>query len=1175
MMKRFFLTFLLLIMLASPAWAATYYVATSGNNSNPGTESEPWATLSWAAGHISDGDTVIVRGGTYAWGCTISKSNVTFQNYSEETPIIDGNDVRPGGEWAPLIEITASGGDLANNVTLDGLVVKDSTGYGIEIDGRNGGADNVIVRNCEMSGAYHINLVIYHDADDALIEDCDIHHGGKKRLIKGENDRPLSPNVSIKSCEDAVIRRCTIRDSYWEAIDIDSGSKDTIIEYCTIYGNYRIQLYLGCSLNTIARYNLIYGTNNGIGIGGIVMDNEPYCIGAYPTYDGGHIFYGNLVANTANNFAIMGANDRPMNNITAYNNTFVEATETGIRIDVGTGHVFKNNIVLQSSGTVANISSGTTTCDYNLWSREPDNDAKGSNDPDYAAPILEKTSGWSNLIGGDLDGTEFFLEGDSPAIDTGVNLGSTYENGLITGTDYSSSPIVTVLAKQGDYPISTHAWDIGANIYIGGGTSGNSAPVVTIDTPATNQTGTEGDSWNFSCTGTDADSDDLTYDWDGDGGATISDIEDPGSVTFNTAGSYAVTVVANDGTVDSQPDSVIITVNAPVGTGNNFSNDANCISVYRFESGAMTTDTMGNNTLTASADAPDEDTTNEQEGSCCADFDDAVPEYYTVADDDLSADFPLKEGTSNKTITVLFWYMPDDTNYDFLVGKYGWDGVSERSLCILRESDNGRLQLQQGYNSGQNYQYVNHGGTLTDDQWYHIAFAYQDSDKTYKVRVYDKTAGQILQSGGSDNLSGNFTNAISLTDAAFTIGQGSDGARPADCIIDEVVVRDDFLSDAAIDLIRQQNYGAAPTVQSITTATANGEYQENDSIGPFTVTFSQPVVVTGTPTLEFETGDSDAKVNYSSGTGTQILTFAAFTVGAGYETNDLDNHGTDALDATAGGATIVGLYGGTAINATCPAGATAGSLASNKAIVIDTTVMTMHADGVDNDCVNCTGDSTITDPAATIRVCSTFSETVDIVYGAPGFPRLKFDLGLDTGYAEYSAGLGTTDLEFVLDLSDFNGPRILDLDYYDNSSLELGDGGTIQDGSGNEYSPSGGLAEPGAAGSLGANAAIVIAAHGSFSLGTDGDYADFSAFDTDIYSLPDDTFTMLTDITDDMSTDGAGTSGHPISYDGDGHTLTGTLTVSHAYWNFTETVIDGNATFSGGNQTIKRCTFRP
>jgi len=54
-----------LAALPGPALAATYYVASTGADSNPGTSSAPWATIQHAANLVAPGDTVHVASGTY------------------------------------------------------------------------------------------------------------------------------------------------------------------------------------------------------------------------------------------------------------------------------------------------------------------------------------------------------------------------------------------------------------------------------------------------------------------------------------------------------------------------------------------------------------------------------------------------------------------------------------------------------------------------------------------------------------------------------------------------------------------------------------------------------------------------------------------------------------------------------------------------------------------------------------------------------------------------------------------------------------------------------------------------------------------------------------------------------------------------------------------------------
>ena len=50
------LLLLVLVLVASPAWATPYYIAPNGNDSNPGTgESVPWQHFSVAVSRLSPG----------------------------------------------------------------------------------------------------------------------------------------------------------------------------------------------------------------------------------------------------------------------------------------------------------------------------------------------------------------------------------------------------------------------------------------------------------------------------------------------------------------------------------------------------------------------------------------------------------------------------------------------------------------------------------------------------------------------------------------------------------------------------------------------------------------------------------------------------------------------------------------------------------------------------------------------------------------------------------------------------------------------------------------------------------------------------------------------------------------------------------------------------------------
>jgi hypothetical protein len=100
-----------------------------------------------------------------------------------------------------------------------------------------------------------------------------------------------------------------------------------------------------------------------------------------------------------------------------------------------------------------------------------------------------------------------------------------------------------------------------------------------------------------------------------------------------------------------------------------------------------------------------------------------------------------------------------------------------------------------------------------------------------------------------------------------------------------------------------------------------------------------------------------------------------------------------------------------------------------------------------------------------IDVTVTFSETVNV----NGTPQLALETGTTDRTAAYASGSGSNTLTFTYTVQ--AGDRSSDLDYLSVNALTL-NGGTIQDAASNNAVLT--LPNPGAAGSLGANKAIVI-----------------------------------------------------------------------------------------------------
>lgn len=114
--------------------ATTYYVATTGADTNPGTLGQPFRTIQKAANVMVAGDTVFLRGGTYRESVTpvnsgtSSAARITYQAYSNEVVTVSGADVLAANVWSVYSGNTYSNAmswDLtsSNQVFLDGQMM--------------------------------------------------------------------------------------------------------------------------------------------------------------------------------------------------------------------------------------------------------------------------------------------------------------------------------------------------------------------------------------------------------------------------------------------------------------------------------------------------------------------------------------------------------------------------------------------------------------------------------------------------------------------------------------------------------------------------------------------------------------------------------------------------------------------------------------------------------------------------------------------------------------------------------------------------------------------------------------------------------------------------------------------------------------------------------------------
>ena len=82
---------------------SSFYVATTGNDSNKGTQAAPWRTIQHAADTARAGSNVNVRSGIYEELVSINASGnatdgfITFRSYPGETAVLEAAHLTPSG----------------------------------------------------------------------------------------------------------------------------------------------------------------------------------------------------------------------------------------------------------------------------------------------------------------------------------------------------------------------------------------------------------------------------------------------------------------------------------------------------------------------------------------------------------------------------------------------------------------------------------------------------------------------------------------------------------------------------------------------------------------------------------------------------------------------------------------------------------------------------------------------------------------------------------------------------------------------------------------------------------------------------------------------------------------------------------------------------------------------
>lgn len=381
---------------ASAVHAATYYVATNGQDKAAGTLELPWQTLGKAAKAVTAGDTVYVRGGTYcefvrfSVGGTFSQP-ILFTAYAKETPIIDGASL---GGYAGLGTNKATGykpfleiGPKAQHLTLSGFTLRNGSAGIVSY------APHVVIRQMTISNMWQHGISVGGDHD--LVESNTVAWAS---LANDLAVGIVAANLTFVP-EHPLARQIVIRGNTVSYIGKGEGiltwmTDGTLIENNVVFDCGAENIYISDARNTLCRNNVSYRTPDDIARKDFhrqmlrFSDEEV----TWPR-SSGNLVINNLFLNCSTNNAFLdgfawtrdGTEGTAMFGDVIANNTFVNVElDTGPWRNMGrhVASLIQNNIFYRNDGKpLAKIpNKAGLMFSHNLWSSAPPENAGGTGD---------------------------------------------------------------------------------------------------------------------------------------------------------------------------------------------------------------------------------------------------------------------------------------------------------------------------------------------------------------------------------------------------------------------------------------------------------------------------------------------------------------------------------------------------------------------------------------------------------------------------------------------------------------------------------------------------------------------------------------------------------------------------------------------------------------------------
>jgi len=233
---------ILLCCISSAALGNTYYVATTGSDTNgSGSISNPWATWNYGIRQLTTGDTLFIRAGLYMATGAVSISANPNNGTANDPIVVMGY---PGDATRPILD-----GSNLNQTSLLRIEYKSYwTIKRIEIresHDTDGVYTNFCGINCYSSNQIRLENIIVHDIDGQgiRIQDCDTiyvrdcdsynnydpyNNGGKADGFQINSTPPIISMVYFDRC-----RAWNNSDDGWDFLDNTRG----VVDSCWAWNN--------------------------------------------------------------------------------------------------------------------------------------------------------------------------------------------------------------------------------------------------------------------------------------------------------------------------------------------------------------------------------------------------------------------------------------------------------------------------------------------------------------------------------------------------------------------------------------------------------------------------------------------------------------------------------------------------------------------------------------------------------------------------------------------------------------------------------------------------------------------------------------------------------------------------------------------------------------------------